>query len=89
MDLLKQLEAKLQTLVQQRAQLKAELDALKAKGAEDLDGLRGALEAARAERDALQQEREEVRVRLEALLAALEKASQEPAAEPVAAEQAG
>ena len=88
MDLLKQLEAKLQTLVQQRAQLKAELDALKAKGAEDLDGLRSALDAARAERDALQQEREEVRARLEALLAALEKASQEPA-EPVAAEQAG
>lgn len=89
MDLLKQLEAKLQTLVQQRAQLKAELDALKAKGAEDLDGLRAALDSARSERDALQQEREEVRVRLEALLAELEKAGAEAMAPEQAAEQAG
>ena len=74
MDLLKQLETKLQTLVQQRAQLKEELDALRAKGAEGLDGLRADLAQARAEREALHQEREEVRARLQALLAALEQA---------------
>ncbi|HZU52278.1 MAG TPA: cell division protein ZapB [Holophagaceae bacterium] len=74
MDLLKQLETKLQTLVQQRAQLKEELDALKAKGAGDLDGLRAELAQAREEREAFQRERDEVRERLQGLLAALEAA---------------
>ncbi len=74
MDLLKQLESKLQSLVQQRAQLQAEVDALKAKGAGDLEGLRAELTEAQASREALLQEREEVRTRLEALLKALEQA---------------
>ncbi len=74
MDLLKQLETKLQTLVQQRAQLKDELDALKAKGAGDLDGLREELAKAREEREAFQRERDEIRERLAGLLAALEQA---------------
>ena len=74
MDLLKQLETKLQTLVQQRAQLKEELDALKAKGTEGLDGLRTELAQAQAERETLQRERAEVLERLQALLAALEQA---------------
>lgn len=73
-DLLKQLETKLQTLVQQRAQLKEELDALKAKGAGDLDGLRAELARAREEREALQKERDEVCERLKGLLSALEAA---------------
>ena len=74
MDLLKQLEAKLQTLVQQRAQLKEELDALKAKGVGDVDALRAQLAAAQAERGSLQKERDEVRDQLQTLLAALEQA---------------
>lgn len=74
MDLLKQLETKLQTLVQQRAQLKEELDALKAKGVGDLDGLRAELVRAREECEAFQRERDEVCERLKALLAALEAA---------------
>ena len=73
-DLLKQLETKLQTLVQQRTQLKEELDALKASGAGDLDGLRAELARAQEERDALRQERDEVCERLKGLLAALEAA---------------
>lgn len=73
-DLLKQLETKLQLLVQQRAQLKEELDALKARGAGDLDGLRAELARAREEREALQKERDEVCERLKGLLSALETA---------------
>lgn len=73
-DLLKQLETKLQILVQQRAQLKEELDALKARGAGDLDGLRAELARAREEREALQKERDEVCERLKGLLSALETA---------------
>ena len=72
MDLLKQLETKLQTLVQQRAQIKEELDALKAKGTGDLEGLRAELARAQEERDALRRERDEVCERLKSLLAALE-----------------
>ena len=74
MDRLKQLETKLHSLVQQRAQLKEELDALKAKGAGDLDGLRAELARAREEREAFQRERDEVCERLKGLLAALEAA---------------
>lgn len=74
MDLLKQLEAKLQTLVQQRAQLKEELEALKANGSGEVDALRAQLAAAQAQRESLQKERDEVRDQLQALLAALEQA---------------
>ncbi|MBS1785488.1 MAG: cell division protein ZapB [Acidobacteria bacterium] len=74
MDLLKQLESKLQTLVQQRTQLQAELEALKAKGTGDLEGLKADLAQARDEVAACHKEREEVRERLERLLAALEAA---------------
>lgn len=74
MDLLKQLEAKLQTLVQQRTQLLAELEALKAKGAGDVDGLRAELAQSKETCEAFQREREEVRERLERLLATLEAA---------------
>ena len=74
MDLLKQLESKLHTLVQQRTQLLAEVEALKAKGAGEADDLRAELAEAKEARTALLQEREEVRARLEALLTALEQA---------------
>jgi len=52
MDLLKQLEAKMQTLLQQRNQLKEELDALKSAGAagdQELQSLRARLEEAVAD----------------------------------------
>ena len=74
MDLLKQLESKLQTLVQQRTQLLAELETLKAKGSGEADGLRAELAQVHSEREALHREREEVRERLEALLKTLEQA---------------
>jgi len=64
MDLLKQLESKMQALVQQRNQLKDELDALKAAGAaghEELQSLRSRLEEALAERAALEKDREAVK----------------------------
>ena len=74
MDLLKQLETKLHTLVQQRTQLMAELEGLKAKGSGEAEGLRAELAQAQAEREALHKEREEVRERLQSLLTALEQA---------------
>lgn len=74
MDLLKQLESKLQMLVQQRTQLLAEVEALKAKGSGEADGLRAELAQACEEREALHRERDEVRERLEALLKTLEQA---------------
>ena len=74
MDLLKQLESKLHTLVQQRTQLLAELESLRAKGSGEADGLRAELAEARTEREALHRERDEVRERLEALLKTLEQA---------------
>lgn len=51
MDVLKQLEAKLQTLVQQRNDLKEEVARLKTAQGEELDRLRAELEALRGERD--------------------------------------
>ena len=53
MDLLKQLESKMQTLVQQRNQLKDELDALKAAGAtgdREIQSLKARLEEVMAEK---------------------------------------
>ena len=75
MDLLKQLEAKLQSLVQQRNQLKEELDSLKSAGsgaAKELAELRRALEQAQTERTALVQERDDVKAQVASILGALE-----------------
>jgi uncharacterized protein YdcH (DUF465 family) len=72
MDLLKQLEAKVQALVQQRNQLKDELDAIKAAGDQELQSLRARLEEAQAERTTLQKEREAVKDQVAAILRSLE-----------------
>lgn len=72
MDVLKQLEAKLQTLLQQRAALKEEVDRLKAGRSEELEGLRAQVQEARAEAEALRDERETLRRDVEAILALVE-----------------
>ena len=74
MDLLKQLEAKMQSLVQQRNQLKEELDALKSAGSagEQELQLRTRLEDALAEKVALEKDREAVKAQVAAILQALE-----------------
>ncbi|MDP1833084.1 MAG: hypothetical protein Q8K67_13575 [Geothrix sp.] len=75
MDLLKQLESKMQALVQQRNQLRDELDALKAAGAtesQELQSLRAQLEAAQAGKTALEKDREAVKEQVAAILRALE-----------------
>lgn len=75
MDLLKQLESKMQALVQQRNQLKEELDALKAAGAagsQELQSLRARLEEAVAEKGALERDREAVKEQVASILRALE-----------------
>ena len=75
MDLLKQLESKMQALVLQRNQLKEELDGLKAAGAEgdqELRSLRVQLEEAQAARTALEKDREAVKEQVAAILRALE-----------------
>ena len=72
MDLLRQLESKVQALVQQRNQLREELDALKANGDQELQGLRARLEEAQAAQAALQQEREAVKEQVAAILRSLE-----------------
>jgi chromosome segregation ATPase len=75
MDLLKQLESKMRALVQQRNQLKEELDALKAAGAvgdQELQSLRTRLEDAIAEKTTLEKDREAVKEQVAAILRALE-----------------
>ncbi len=72
MDLLKQLEAKVQALVQQRNQLKEELDAARSAGDQELQSLRARLEESQAERTALQKEREAVKDQVAAILRSLE-----------------
>ena len=72
MDLLKQLETKVQALVQQRNQLKEELEALKANGSQEVQSLRARLEEAQAERTALQKDRETVKDQVAAILRSLE-----------------
>ena len=75
MDLLKQLESKMQALVLQRNQLKEELDALKASGSsadQELRSLRGRLEEAQAAQTALEKDREETREQVASILRALE-----------------
>ncbi len=72
MDLLKQLESKVQALVQQRNQLKEELEALKANGSQEVQSLRARLEEAQAERTALQKDRDTVKDQVAAILRSLE-----------------
>ena len=75
MDLLKQLEGKLQLLVQQRNQLRDEVTALKAdRGShdEELHGLRRRLEDLQTEHAALQRDREAVKKQVEAILKMVE-----------------
>jgi len=75
MDLLKQLETKMQALVQQRNQLKEELDGLKAAGAagdQELQSLRARLEEAQGARTTLEKEREAVKEQVAGILRALE-----------------
>jgi chromosome segregation ATPase len=75
MDLLKQLESKMQALVQQRNQLKEELDALKAAGAaenQEILSLKAGLEEAVAEKAALEKDREAVKEQVASILRALE-----------------
>lgn len=66
MDVLKQLEAKLQTLVQQRNDLKEEVARLKAAQGEEADRLR-------SEVDSLKSEREQIRKDVEAILRMVEE----------------
>ena len=75
MDLLKQLESKMQALVQQRNQLKDELDALKAAGAtgdQEIQSLRARLEALMAEKALLEKDRESIKDQVASILRALE-----------------
>ena len=66
MDVLKQLEAKLQTLVQQRNDLKEEVARLKAAQGEETGRLR-------SEVDSLKSEREQIRKDVEAILRMVEE----------------
>ena len=75
MDLLKQLESKMQALVQQRNQLKEELDALKAIGAtgdQEIQSHKVRLEEAMAEKTLLEKDREAVKEQVASILRALE-----------------
>ena len=60
MDVLKQLEAKLQTLVQQRNDLKEELARLKASQGEETERLRAEVQALVAERDEIRKDVEKI-----------------------------
>ena len=53
MDVVKQIEAKLQTLLQQRNDLKEEVARLKASSGEELERLRAEVQSLKAERDDL------------------------------------
>lgn len=77
MDVLKQLENRLRALVDQRNQLKAELEAERSalqEGGRELATLRLRVAELEAERDALAQEREGVRKDVEKILKLLEGA---------------
>ncbi len=77
MDVLKQLETRLRALVEQRNQLKAELDTLRkaAQGeSQELADLRQRARDLEAERDALAKEREGVRKDVEKILKLLDGA---------------
>ena len=60
MDVLKQLEAKLQTLVQQRNDLKEEVARLKASQGEETDRLRSEVDSLKAERDQIRKDIEAI-----------------------------
>ncbi len=75
MDLLKQLESKMQALVQQRNQLRDELEALKVTGTvggREIQSLRARLEEVLAEKTSLEREREAVKEQVASILRALE-----------------
>jgi archaellum component FlaC len=75
MDLLKQLESKLQALVQQRNQLREEVERLRGERGtvdEELHGLRRRLEDLQSERGALVKERDQVKNQIEGILKTLE-----------------
>jgi uncharacterized coiled-coil DUF342 family protein len=75
MDILKQLETKLQALVQQRNQFRDEVTALKAdRGThdEELQSLRRRLEDLQSEHAALVKDRESVKKQVEAILQMVE-----------------
>ena len=75
MDLLKQLENKLQVLVQQRNQFRDEVTALKAEhgsSEEELHSLRRRLEDLQTEHAAMVKERETVKSQVEAILRMVE-----------------
>jgi chromosome segregation ATPase len=75
MDVLKQLETRLRALVEQRNQLKAELEAQRKAAlgeSEELAALRGRAQELEAERDALVKERDGVRKDVEKILKLLE-----------------
>lgn len=60
MDVLKQLEAKLQTLVNQRNELKDEVTRLKATQGEEADRLRAEVESLKAEREGIRRDVEAI-----------------------------
>ena len=75
MDILKQLETKLQVLVQQRNQYRDELAAIKADQGtheEELQGLRRRLEDLQTEHATMAKEREAVKKQVEAILKMVE-----------------
>jgi len=75
MELLKQLEAKLQTLIQQRNQLREDVDRLKAAASaseDELHGLRRRMEDLQAEKAALLKEREDVKEQVDTILKMVE-----------------
>lgn len=75
MDVLKQLETRLRALVEQRNQLKAELDGLRTAqqdGSQELASLRQRAQDLESERDALAKERDGVRKEVEKILKLLE-----------------
>jgi chromosome segregation ATPase len=76
MELLKQLESKLHALVQQRNELREELERTKAEhqtADQELQDVRSQLAELQAEKAALLEERTEVRVQVEGILTALEE----------------
>lgn len=77
MDILKQLETRLRALVEQRNQLKAELESLRKSSlveSQEVAALRKRAHDVEAERDALISEREAVREDVEKILKLLEGA---------------
>lgn len=75
MDLLKQLEGKLQALVQQRNQLREEVERLRSERGtadEELHGLRRRFEDLQSERNTLVKERDQVKAQIEGIIKILE-----------------